>query len=200
MAKRRRANNYFWHVPNWFTNGSGNPVSNPSGAINNVGADMIAILIDTTQQVFVDQPQLDEFVVTRIVGQWRLQGDEDPTADRYIANRIYPVDANESSVSVRDLYDRSDADSDFLFHEFHQWAASYDSDPWGTWQDRSNGNDASGPVFMGKRGFFDVRVNRRISEGQALLWHTQMSEAGGGVPSDDTFKLSLAVRLLVREG
>ncbi len=196
MGKRR---NTFWHVPVWSGGQDNEPASGLNGT-GNEGPDIVNVLVDTNQSLFSLQPERDEFVVKRIIGQYRVSGTETAGAkNRFMAHRVYPVTSDASSVALRDLYSRDDADSDFLWHQVDPWAAQYDADAWGQWQNAEQSGVPAGRQYMGRFGHFDIGVNRRISEGESLIWHTQFSKQGGGTPADDVYFLQLWIRLLVSE-
>lgn len=200
----RRKHRFFWHVPatatdpnylwdNWSVlapGGGGNP---------NVGADIFLPLVQTNQGAFLSQmPERDEFVVERIVGQFMLQA-VNVTQNRMCMHRIYPSQADAGAVALRDLFSQDDAESDFLWNRVAPAPALLDGDTWGDWQLASSGNPAF-PQNFNALGHLDVRVGRRLRAGECLLWHTQFSTVGGGVPTDDTYFLRMNMRILVREG
>ncbi len=192
MAKRK--SRYFWHVPNngWH---SSNP--NPQLGVGNTNDDIVVPLIDSEIIPVTATPEHDQWVVERIVGQWLLTSQEDaPVQHHYVHSRIYPVSADSVSVAIRSLQLAEEAESDFLWHHVSPWPTTFDTDTWGNWQTSGAGNP-SGETYMGRFGHFDVRVGRRIEQGTALIWHTQMVPAP---TADNDFFLKLWLRLLVREG
>lgn len=201
----RRKHRFFWHVPatatdpnylwdNWSAlapGGGGNP---------NVGADIFLPLVQTNQGAFLSQmPERDEFVVERIIGQFMLQAIS-VTQNRMCMHRIYPSQADAGAVALRDLFSQDDAESDFLWNRVEPAPAYLDGDVWGNWQEPAT-NSANPAARSGRwHGDLDVRVGRRLRAGECLLWHTQFSTVGGGVPTDDTYFLRFNLRILVREG
>ncbi len=189
MAKGDRQ----WHVPlECWHNG-------PPGAlaIQNVGVDIATTLIGTDTAGNLDVPDAaDEYVVERVIGQWHLHGNQGTPVNYYVHNRIYPTVSDTSTIILRDLASADDAESDFLWHQVTGWSTTFDTDTWGNWQEPASG--VVQPVgFMGRMGHVDVRVNRRISQGFSLIWHTQLQ--GGVAPIDDEFNLYLWLRMLLRE-
>lgn len=190
----------FWWCPYWHDPGAN---MQPTDGIPNTSGDMVGILIDTnTPSTFVDQvpDQEDHFMVERIVGQYLVHGDEDPPAERLMHHRIYVANSNENSVSIRDLFSIDEAKSSFLWHKVEAWSSSFDGKVWGNWWHAVSGSGPTGlaNASMARMGHFDIGVKRRIDAGNALIWHTQLGQSGGGLPVDDTFGLMLWIRLLVR--
>lgn len=186
---------FYWYVPEW-----GDDVATfsvPAGVLN-VGSDIIVRLIDT-DFASPDDPRQDNFVVERIIGQYMLTAGATAAAgDRICHTRVYVADGDQTSVAARDLYLQDDADSSFLWHRVHAFADLWRGDQWGDWQNGSAGNPITS-FSNGRSGAFDIKVGRRVEEGQALLWHTQV-DVTGNPPADDTFGVLLWVRVLLREG
>ncbi len=190
MGKKQK---FFWHVPpdTWSAAGPAVGIG-----VGNVGPDIVSELI-STETVQSARPDVDNFVVERIVGQWMLTGTESPTADRFLHHRIYVADHDALAISLRTLSTADDAETSFLYHRVEPWSAAFVGDPWGTWQARSNGNDPTHQSMMGRHGHLDVRVGRRLEGGQALVWHTQIVNSP---PADNVFRFRAWFRLLVRQG
>lgn len=190
MAKGDRQ----WHVPQdcWH--------SGPPGSLGhlNVGRDIfIPLVVGNTTTVGATPDAADEWVVERVIGQFLIRGDEDPVANRYLHHRIYPTAADDLTVTLRDLTKIEEAESDFLWHQVDPWASAFDGDTWGNWQLAGNGSPQIN-AYMGRFGHFDVRVNRRIRQGFALIWHTQL--VGSIDPADNEFGIHMWCRVLLREG
>lgn len=187
-----------WHVPAlcWHVGSPG-----ASGGIANVGNDIFTPLVQSEDRAGATLSTVpdaaDEWVVERVIGQYHFYGTQPAAMNAYFHSRIYPTLSDETSVALRDLTTQDDAESDFLWHQIDPWSAVYDGDDWGNWQAASSGNP-TGERFMGRFGHVDVRVNRRIRQGESLIWHTQIK--GPIVPGDDEFWLRLWVRMLVRTG
>ncbi len=190
MAKGDRQ----WHVPaDCWDNG-------PPGGIHipNVADDLATVLISTDSAANLDVPDAaDEYIVERVIGQWHLHGNQATPASFYIHSRIYPTISDATTVILRDLSTPDDAESDFLWHQVDAWHQSFDTDIFGNWgQPATAAPESVG--FMGRKGHIDVRVNRRIKQGFALVWHTQL--VGAVAPLDNEFNLHLWCRMLLREG
>jgi len=191
MAKSK----FHWFVPEW---GHEFATITPVSGLNNVGSDIVARLVDTDFQAPGD-PRQDNFVVERIIGQYKLSAAATaPNFDRMIHHRVYVADSDQATVALRDLYTQDDADSSFLWTHIEGWASNFNGTNWGSWQVGSTA--APAPTFqMGRKGHFDIRVGRRIEEGQSLLWHTQLEPANEPALVDDTWGLLLYARILLRE-
>lgn len=189
MGKRKRE--YFWHVPpgTWYT---GSPVVLAGNG--NVVGDIVVPLVDSETTIAI-RPQINNYVVERIVGQYMFTADESAPTDRFIHSRVYVADADATSVALRTLDTVDDAETSFLWHQVDPWAITYDTDTFGTWQQSGGGNPQSTP-WQGRQGHIDIRVGRRIEGGTSLIWHSQLEPAP---PANDTFFLKLWLRFLVRE-
>lgn len=186
----------FWHVPfNAWHQGA----MFLGAGVQNIGRDCIVPLISTNPTGNSPVPDdVSNYVVKRIVGQWMLQGAQAVAENHVIHNRIYPVTSDNVSISLRTLDDDDDAESDFLWHQVSPWPQEYSGDLWGSWQAGSP-TLPHGPFSEGRHGNVDVKVNRKIRDGQDLIWHTQIS--GVNPPVNDEFDLFLWLRcLLVNNG
>ncbi len=189
-----RAKRFYWHVPEWCANDS---LPTAASGVPNVGNDIVIELVNTDFAAPGD-PRQDNFVVERVVGQWMLRADASaPGTDRFMHHRVYVADGDQNAVSLRDLFTQDDADSSFLWHHVFPWEGGHNNEPWGTW---TNGTVSAPQVPFGESrlGTFDIRVGRRIEEGQSLIWHTQLF-GGVALESNDWF-LHLWCRVLMREG
>ncbi len=193
MARGGRSKkSFFWHVPagGWY---SGGP--SPSGGTGNVGNDIVVPLIDQ-ETVISARPELDSFVVERIIGQYQITADEAIAGNKYVHNRVYVADADATSFAIRSLVTADDAESSFMWHQVDPHSVNADGRAFGMWGMHTDGNPDAGH-FMGRRGHVDIRVGRRINQGFALLWHTMLFPAPA---ANDEMFLKLWIRLLVREG
>ncbi len=190
MASRKM----FWHVPQacWHAG----IVQGGTGNTNN-GRDIIVGLVATSPATNLSVPDnVDDFVVKRIVGQYLIQGDEDVANDYVVHHRVYPTTSDATSVAVRDLDSADEAESDFLWHMIEPWSNVQDGRLWGNW----NGGGVVKPEVPfrnGRLGDVDITVNRRIGDGQDLIWHTFF--AGVALPDDNAFDLFLWIRILLQE-
>lgn len=189
MAKGDRQ----WHVSDvMWHNGP------PSGLHQaNVGADLFFVIVqgDVGGVASTVPDASDEWVVERVVGQYAFTGAEVAPANYFMHHRIYPTISDATSVALRDLSSADEAESDFMWHQVDPWSTVYDGDTWGNWQQQSSGNP-TGDRFMGRYGHVDVRVSRRIRQGEALIWHTQFVAAAP--PQDNAFNGMFWLRALLR--
>lgn len=193
-----RSKQYFWHVPPGCWYGGAVPLLAAS-TFSNVAGDIVVPLIDVESAISA-KPEIDQYVVTRIVGQYLMNGDEASGSNRILHHRIYPTDADATGFAIRNIAVEDDAETDFLWHKVDAWAASMDGLAYGDWAVVASGGPA-GALFGPRRGHFDIKVNRRVEQGRALVWHTQIGpNPVPALPADDTFFLALWLRLLVREG
>jgi len=187
----------YWHVPAWYE--SRIPGANgDASAFTNVGRDILIPLINTDFAAPGD-PRQDNFVVERIIGQWQLVSKATALAgDALMHHRVYVADSDSTTVSVRDIYMRDDADSSFLYHHVSGWPNAAVGTGFGSWRLGGSAEPQS-PVMMGRQGHVDIKVGRRVEEGQTLLWHTQVSSSAFA-PVDDDWELHAWFRVLMREG
>ncbi len=182
-----RKSHFFWWVPE---NGWG------EGAAN-VGSDTVISLVDT-EPGSGSTPQQDNFVVERIIGQWQvvsLTG----LADQVVYHqRVYPTIASGAGVALRDLEVRDEADSDMLWHQVNMWGSNNGESSLGSWAGHSSQFHPVAPFMQGRYGHFDIKVARRVNEGESLIWHLQSTQ--GVPPGDGTVSLFLWCRVLLREG
>lgn len=189
MARKKK---FFWHVPSacWY---GASPIS--LGGIANVGADIVTTLINTESGVG-DVPVNDNFVVERIVGQYQYSGDESAAANHFIHHRVYVADSDSTAIALRSLLSADDAETSFLWHQVDPWPNSMDGDIFGSWiTDHGVGQPTATP-WMGRYGNVDIKVGRRIEEGQSLLWHSQLVPTPA---ANNTVYVKLWLRMLLRE-
>ncbi len=187
--------NFYWHSPSWESQdvqGGATPGDN-----SNVGNDIVIELINTD---FADigDPRQDNFVVERVIGQYKVNAITGAAAgNRVIHHRVYVADGDKTSVSLRNLYAVDDADSSFLWHKVDHYSNFAIGLDWGGWA-KGDSQEPSVPFHDGRQGSFDIRVGRSIPEGRSLLWHTQLKNGGIALDDDEWF-LMLWVRVLMRE-
>ncbi len=189
MAKSK----LFWHVPGpscWFT---GAPVA--LGGNSNVLGDIVVTLI-SAEGGEGNRPELDNFVVERIVGQYQVSGDETAAANHFLHHRVYVADADAAAIALRNLTQADDAETSFLWHQVDPWSNSVDGDIFGTWVTDHGVGQPSATPWMGRYGNVDIKVGRKISGGRDLIWHTQIIAAPA---ANNTIYLKLWLRMLVRE-
>jgi len=192
LAKKSK---YFWHVPlGCWSNQYPNAIIG-AGA-GNSGEDIIQFLVDT-ETVQSDRPDIDRFVVERIVGQYQVIGAETEAAPYMVHHRVYVADADSSSIALRNLGTADEAETSFLWHQVETWNVHWNNGVFGNW---AGGNTLTPTTrqFMGRMGHVDIRVGRAIEGGQILCWHTQFR--GAVAPEDDEFDICFWLRILVRHG
>ena len=189
---KSRGNQYFWHVPpgGWY---EGSPVI--AAGVGNFGNDIVVPLVDAETAAISSKPEIDNFIVERVIGQYMISTNESIGTQRFMHHRVYVADADLATIALRVLDTASEAETSFLWHKVEYASELLAAAPGGTWQ--NNGPVDSEQGAVDRRGSFDIRVGRRVEQGTALLWHTQLEPAP---VADDLVFLKLWVRLLVREG
>jgi len=190
MGKRSK---FFWHVPGpscWFV---GPPVA--LGGNANVAGDIVVTLI-SAEGGEGNRPELDNFVVERIVGQYMFTADESVAVRHHLHSRVYVADADASSIALRVLTQADDAETSFLWHQVDPWDTAQDGTQFGSWNDSGAGARPRVTPWMGRNGHVDIKVGRQIGGGRDLIWHTTIVNAPA---ADNTFYLKLWLRMLVRE-
>lgn len=178
--------NLFWHVPVWF-NG---PPDAGEGDATNIGANAAVALIDEHDIVHIGQ---DNFVCERIIGQYQYTAEQAIAADRYIHSRIYVCQADDTTLALRDLNTAADADSSFLWHNVEQFQVAQNNTSLGSWA--SSGSSGQNQPSAMRNGSFDIRVNRRVNEGTAMIFQGAIFP----IPINLEFHLKMWCRLLIRE-
>lgn len=169
------------------------------GGLANVGVDIVLPLVQTAEPAGADPevPDDDYFVVERIVGQWYLRSEQAIGRNYHVHERVYVVESGANFYALRDLVSREQADTSFLYHNVTAWmGGGWTADTWGNWQ---NGSTDVIPAVQnaGQHGplFRDIRVGRRIAEGESLIYHWQF--AGTIDPEDDDFFCKSWIRVLL---
>ncbi len=182
---------FFWWVPEdtW---------SDPGGVVN-VGSDTVALLVDTAPGSG-STPQQDNFVVERIIGQWHIESPTGLSDNVFYHMRVYPTITGDAGISLRDLTNRAEADSDMLWHHTGLWTAEQGTSVGGSWVSGGAGTgfNVQSAFQNGRHGHLDIKVARRVNEGEALIMHLQSTQ--GVPPGDGTVQLRMWVRILLREG
>lgn len=205
------ASRYTWYTPHWgYVTG-----------ISLVSDQAITVTMVGPEEAFSDRLSEERIRVTRIIGQYNLRwgsvGVEAGSASTDVLemhHRVYPVSSDGINVFNRDLFSITDADTDFMWHKTE--LVDYGSlvtnavGAGGTWllngPGSSNTSQVQKPFSSDRMGFFDIKVDRTIDEGEELLWKTQLNMSGynaGSTPTDKAFtggtmSLHLWVRMLVR--
>ncbi len=177
--------NLFWHVPEWF---GGGPAS--SLGVDNVDQDIFVQLVDTEDVAALGQ---DNFIVERIIGQYLIVSDAVAPADRFLHHRIYVTMADLTTVNLRTLNTADDADTSFMYHKVELFTVQMAGTPRGTWSSDTAGFSAR--ESNARLGMFDIRVGRRVREGESLIWHTMIVPT----PTSDEWHLQMWVRVLLKE-
>lgn len=139
----------------------------------------------------------DEWVVERIVGQYHFTATQPVPQTYFMHHRVYPTISDATSVALRDLSTADEAESDFCWHQVDPWPTQFEGDVWGDWQGET-GYPVGNGEFMGRSGHVDIKVSRRIRQGEALIWHTQF--VGAVAPADNEFNGIFWLRALLRQG
>ncbi len=194
----RKRNNFFWHVAQdgWFQSGP-----DSAATLQNIGRDIVLVLVDSEEPTGSEPvvPENDSFVIERVIGQWKLSGfPTSPGDEFFIHERIYVVDFEPGAIAIRSLDSQREADTSFLYHQVTAWHNNWDNDKWGNWRAGTADTVGVDAFRMGGPNFRDVKVGRRLNEGQALIYHWQME--GVTIPPDNVFHLQCWLRTLVREG
>lgn len=193
---RRTRKQYWWHV----AGGGGWYQLSPGGfGITNVGRDIVLVLVDSEEPTGDEPvvPENDNFVIERVIGQWQLTGNEAVGLNYFIHERVYVTEVGPGSVSLRDLSSAREADTSFLYHNITSWDASYNGDTWGNWNSSGLVTDQPAQYRTGGPYFRDIKVGRRVNEGEALIYHLQIE--GAGIPVDATFGGQFWMRTLLRK-
>lgn len=198
MAKRTKKP-YWWHVvADGWSNGA--PIN---AGVTNVGVDIVIPLVDTEEAAALENdlvPEHDEFVVERLIGQWQLRGEQVAPSNYFVHERVYVTQSTAGTVALRDLVAAGEADTSFLYHNVTLWSASFNNDVWGNWQVGGVGDATPPEANVAQHGplFRDIRVGRRLEEGEALVYHWQLR--GTVAPGDAEFSVKCWFRTLVRQG
>lgn len=160
---------------------------------------MVLVLVDSEEPTGDEPvvPERDDFVIERVIGQHMIFSGEPVAAQYFLHERVYVTDVSPGAVSLRDLSSEREADTSFLWHQVTAWSAGWNNDTWGNWVASGLFTDNPGTSRIGGPGFRDIRVGRRVLEGQALVYHWQLE--GAGVPTDSTFTLYPWFRTLLRK-
>ncbi len=164
------------------------------GGNANVGGDIVVTLI-SAEGGEGNRPELDNFVVERIVGQYQVSGDESAAVNHFVHHRVYVADADAAAIALRNLLQADDAETSFLWHQVDPWANAADADVFGMWGLHAAGQPQATP-WMGRLGHVDIKVGRKIQGGRDLIWHTQIVNPPA---ANNTMYVKLWLRMLVRE-
>lgn len=201
------ASRFRWYTPFW------QQVVNPLGA-DLALTDSQSIQLITPEGLFADTISETDVRVTRIIGQYRVwfNGVEFPDAlarSLYIHNRVYVVSGDGTNIFNRDLTNIIDADADMLWNQIDFMArsqlSSTDQANMGTWGGAGPGSTDTyanvKPFMMGRMGHFDIKVDRRIEEGESLVWKTQLEPGNNALasgPNMGRMYIDMWVRCLVK--
>ncbi len=192
MAKKR----FFWHVPPsaWAN------IDPTVNGVASVGGNVVMLLVDAESGVTSAHPEIDNFVVERIVGQYmfKMHAITPPPQGAGVVSRVYVADADQAAVTIRDLNTADDAETSFLWNQVDALDPELNNEVFGSWTFLSTAlqPQVRPTPTMGRYGHVDIRVGRRLEGGDALLWHSQFLPAA----LDGSYSVKLWLRLLVREG
>lgn len=198
---------YRWYTPFWQQRVA------PLGADLSTTYSQVVQLL-TPEGLFADTISETDIRVTRIIGQYRVSfgGVEFPDAIcRYVFlhHRMYVVSGDGTNVFNRDLTLANDADSDMMWNQVEMFGRSQivssDQAIYGTWGINGASSVDSAqtvrPFMNGRMGHFDVKVDRRVEEGESLCWKTQLEAGSPGAasgPDAGFMYLDLWLRCLVK--
>jgi len=175
----------------------------PEGAhVGNIGNDLVLPLVVTEEAVAnePDVPNLDEFVIERVIGQFMLRSFLTGGANTLVHERLYVTPTFDgSTIALRDLESSTEADTSFMYHNVWLYHASHFQDAVSHWGDRSNTGTLPQNVAMHGPCFRDIKVGRRVKEGECLCLHWQFAASGGGVYEDDIWQCYPWFRVLLRK-
>lgn len=169
---------YSWYTPFWDT---GLVSVFPLASGPSAGQATGALTLVSPELDYGTVLQERSIRVTRVVGQFNVRGDVDFTTvgdggDLFvIAARVYVVSADENDLALnRDLHSVTDADTDWMWDSRwmvrkDEWAVSGRKAVglWGT----NHSTTSMNPTFQnGRPGHFDIRVDRVVEEGQAMIF------------------------------
>lgn len=137
--------------------------------------------------------------VTRIVGQfaWEFENvDQVNIGQMFIHHRVYPVSGDGVNYFQRFLFELPDADTDFMWHHIEGVQPYIGNAPLSIQQQSTSMTAIATPMpgvasrdivwpptsdpVHGRRGHVDIKVDRRIDEGEGLLWKSEFSDTTGG--------------------
>ena len=191
------ASDLFWHVPRWH---AGGPLVNLG--VSNVGEDIVIELLET--ETASDNIEPDSYWCERIVGQYMYTMIRDPATGAFLPqmfmhSRVYVAQADAAGVNLRDLRSPDDADTSWLMHKVELFDSLNQTDEeLGSWDDFYGSVPQKWSGSISVPGGFDIRVGRKVNEGQSLIWHMQSVTDGTVVPNDAIF-LKMWCRVLLRK-
>jgi len=175
-----------WYTPYWSQSAA-------SWDMTPVVADTwgVSLLLVNPDGPGVDQLGETAIRVTRVVGQYRLRtnggaGWNGTPTDQFpctFHHRVYPVSGDGTNFFLRRLYNDEDADSDWMWHQVDEfdWEGAAQNDSTiqpgrqGWLSKAENGSTSMvRPFQTGRFGHFDIKVDRRIDEGEGLVWRTEI--------------------------
>lgn len=181
-----------WHVSDdmWYQlipGFAGNP---------NVGYDIVCPLVSSDLELGAGNsayPEAESFVVERVIGQYLVVSNTETPVNAFLHHRIYPVEQEFNTFALRGLEFPESAETDFLWHRVEKWWSNQVNNVFGSWEPVTG----AVPFQENRLGHFDVKVNRRLRQGECLIFHTQVV---GGIapPTDNTYFLQMWARALVR--
>lgn len=186
------ASSLFWHVPFWFQGGFGTATG-----VGNVGQHMVVELVETESASATIAP--DNYWVERVVGQYMVTSLANPLLfNPLLHHRMYVTEADSTSTNLRDLASQDDADTSFMMHKVEAFDAAWSGGQFGNWN-ASNYSKDTYTMPISRSGGFDVKVGRKVSEGESLIWHTQIEGNPSGPPNNDQFFLKMWTRVLLKQ-
>lgn len=206
------ASRYRWFTPFW----------GYAGGVSLAASNSLTIGLLGPEDDLTDPLEEKAYRVTRIVGQWQirftqivLEGGQSQADAYYLTNRVYPVSSDGGTVYSRDLQNITDADTDWMWNQIDAWGtdelAGAGGRSLGNWgipgPGSTSGSHRVQPFMSGRNGHFDIKVDRRIDEGEELVWKAQLNVYrlnGASIWQEQNFTsgdftIGLWMRMLVKE-
>lgn len=192
------ASDLFWHVPRWYDSVT-TPTAVTGDVFSNVGVNAFAELVETDTASQNLSP--DNYWVERIVGQVYYQrlSTEPDSKTWYLHTRVYVTQASNTGIVLRDLTLADDADTSWMMHKVEVMFDSQTTSV-GNWGQPDTGNTADTYTPpMSRKGSFDIKVGRKVSEGESLVWHNQIKAEVEADLIDGTLRVKMWCRVLLRQ-
>lgn len=189
------ASDLFWHVPVWDEN---RPPTNQLG-VPSVGKNAFVELVQTDTASSNLAP--DNYWVERIVGQVLYQriAVEPDSGSWFVHSRVYVTPASTTGIVLRDLASADDADTSWMMHT-NQLMFETTTGETGNWQQAAGaGTPDTYTAPMPRKGSFDIRVGRKVAEGESLIWHAQIEPTILANLIDAQLNMRMWIRVLLRQ-
>lgn len=190
------ASDLFWHVPVWF---EGKTPANAVGSVQSVGANLFVELLETDTASSNLAP--DNYWVERIVGQVLFQRNtaESDSGNWYLQHRVYVTPASNTGIVLRDLSLADDADTSWMFNKTELMLEGVGGTTQGDWSPTVSNPSPTFNAAMSRNGGIDIRVGRKVSEGESLIWHSQIIAEVSGNLVNSQLVMKAWIRVLLRQ-